>query len=71
MNILYQGLSIGSNTWLSVWANSNLTTENNTIDRAKQDMYLGVYGALGLGQGMFLKVYKYFRKYLIRSNSMS
>ncbi|CAK9830188.1 Multidrug resistance-associated protein 1 [Anthophora retusa] len=48
MNAIFQGFSIGSNTWLSVWSTDN----NNTIDKAKQDMYLGVYGGLGLGQGL-------------------
>ncbi|XP_076227007.1 multidrug-Resistance like Protein 1 isoform X2 [Nomia melanderi] len=52
MNAIYQGFSIGSNSWLSVWSNDNLTDYNNTFNRAKQDMYLGVYGGLGLGQAM-------------------
>lgn len=57
MNAIFQGFNIGSNAWLSVWSDSNLTTYNNTVDHAKQNMYLGVYGGLGLGQGMFLKIY--------------
>ncbi|XP_076297622.1 multidrug-Resistance like Protein 1 isoform X1 [Lasioglossum baleicum] len=52
MNVIYQGFSIGSNSWLSVWSNDNLTDSNNTFNRAKQDLYLGVYGGLGLGQGL-------------------
>nr|XP_031833208.1 multidrug resistance-associated protein 1-like isoform X3 [Nomia melanderi] len=60
MNAIYQGFSIGSNSWLSVWSNDNLTDYNNTFNRAKQDMYLGVYGGLGLGQGMFHKMYGYY-----------
>ncbi|XP_078036751.1 multidrug-Resistance like Protein 1 isoform X5 [Augochlora pura] len=52
MNAIFQGFSIGSNSWLSVWSNDNLTDYNNTFDRSKQDMYLGVYGGLGLGQAM-------------------
>ncbi|XP_076766694.1 multidrug-Resistance like Protein 1 isoform X1 [Xylocopa sonorina] len=52
MNAMFQGFSIGSNTWLSIWSDGNLTDVNNTINRAKQDMYLGVYGGLGLGQGL-------------------
>ncbi|CAL7934381.1 unnamed protein product [Xylocopa violacea] len=52
MNAMFQGFSIGSNTWLSIWSDGNLTDVNNTINRSKQDMYLGVYGALGLGQGL-------------------
>lgn len=34
-----------SNIWLSEWSASN------TSDPAVRDMYLGVYGGLGLGQG--------------------
>lgn len=67
MNAIYQGFSIGSNSWLSVWSNDNLTdyntfnnVVNGTFNRAKQDMYLGVYGGLGLGQGMFHKMYDYY-----------
>ncbi|XP_076174831.1 multidrug-Resistance like Protein 1 isoform X2 [Ptiloglossa arizonensis] len=67
MNAIFQGFSIGSNSWLSVWSNDNLTYYNNnnmsddnltdynninTFNRAKQDMFLGVYGGLGLGQAM-------------------
>jgi len=54
MNAIFQSFSIGSSVWLSVWSNDNLTLANNTIDTVKRDMYLGVYGALGFGQGMFL-----------------
>ncbi|KAG7197439.1 hypothetical protein KM043_013293 [Ampulex compressa] len=52
MNAVFQSFSIGSNVWLSVWSNDNTTIINNTIDASKRDMYLGVYGALGLGQAM-------------------
>ncbi|XP_076239794.1 multidrug-Resistance like Protein 1 isoform X1 [Calliopsis andreniformis] len=52
INAIFQGFSIGSNSWLSVWSNDNLTDYNDTISRSKQDMYLGVYGGLGLGQAM-------------------
>lgn len=51
MNAVFQSFSIGSNVWLSLWSTDNVTV-NGTTDTAKQDMYLGVYGALGIGQGM-------------------
>ena len=57
MNAVFQGFSIGSNSWLSLWSNDNLTAYNSSYSKSQQDMYLGVYGGLGLGQGMFLKVY--------------
>nr|XP_034174731.1 multidrug resistance-associated protein 1 isoform X3 [Osmia lignaria] len=52
MNAVFQGFSIGSNAWLSVWSDSNLTNYNDTATKAEQDMYLGVYGGLGIGQGL-------------------
>ncbi|XP_024869920.1 multidrug resistance-associated protein 1 isoform X5 [Temnothorax curvispinosus] len=51
MNAVFQSFSIGSSVWLSVWSNDN-SVRNDTIDTAKRDMYLGVYGALGFGQGV-------------------
>ncbi|XP_076672367.1 multidrug-Resistance like Protein 1 isoform X1 [Andrena cerasifolii] len=52
MNAIFQGFSIGSNSWLSLWSNDNLTAYNSTYSKSQQDMYLGVYGGLGLGQGL-------------------
>ncbi|XP_018359853.1 PREDICTED: multidrug resistance-associated protein 1 isoform X2 [Trachymyrmex cornetzi] len=52
MNAVFQSFSIGSSVWLSVWSNDNQAVGNNTFDTAKRDMYLGVYGALGFGQGV-------------------
>ncbi|XP_011699218.1 PREDICTED: multidrug resistance-associated protein 1 isoform X6 [Wasmannia auropunctata] len=52
MNAVFQSFSIGSSVWLSVWSNDNQTVGNDTFDTAKRDMYLGVYGALGFGQGV-------------------
>lgn len=49
-----KGFSIGSNIWLSQWSSDNETIVNGTVNTAKRDMYLGVYGALGVGQGKFL-----------------
>ncbi|XP_031785293.1 multidrug resistance-associated protein 1 isoform X11 [Nasonia vitripennis] len=52
MNAVFQSFSIGSNVWLSKWSSDNLTDANGTFDLAGRDQYLGVYGALGLGQGL-------------------
>ncbi|KAL0104449.1 hypothetical protein PUN28_017289 [Cardiocondyla obscurior] len=52
MNAVFQSFSIGSSVWLSVWSNDNHTVVNDTLDTAKRDMYLGVYGALGFGQAV-------------------
>ncbi|KAJ8967485.1 hypothetical protein NQ314_002799 [Rhamnusium bicolor] len=50
LNMVFQGFSIGSNVWLGVWADDNTTVVNNTVVTSKRDLYLGVYGALGIGQ---------------------
>lgn len=51
LNMVYQGFNVGSNVWLGLWADDNETYINGTVDAGKRDMYLGVYGALGIGQG--------------------
>ena len=47
MNTVLQGLSVGSNLWLTKWANDERIINDTSI----RDMYLGVYGAFGVGQG--------------------
>ena len=46
--VISQSCTVGSNVWLSFWAE-----DENTTDPKVRDMYLGVYGALGLGQGWY------------------
>lgn len=53
LNMVFQGFSIGSNVWLGVWADDVNITVNGTVNTGKRDLYLGVYGALGIGQGKF------------------
>ena len=52
-----------SNIWLSVWSSdyatpvatsSNESEPANNTYKHTQEFYLGIYGALGLGQGMIL-----------------
>lgn len=50
LNLVFQGFSIGSNIWLSRWAGD----KNAGNDTSVRDMYLGVYGAFGAGQGMLI-----------------
>ncbi|XP_073979857.1 multidrug-Resistance like Protein 1 isoform X7 [Rhodnius prolixus] len=54
LNVIFQGFAIGSNLWLSVWSSDNSTMVNGTQDQdtSKRDLYLEVYGALGLGQSI-------------------
>lgn len=54
MNLIYQGFSIGSNVWLSAWSDASSAAENGTLAPETRDLYLGVYGALGIGQGKFV-----------------
>ena len=54
-NILSQVFSIGTNVWLSIWSISNST------EKSDQDYYMGIYGALGAGQGnvLYLIIYNF------------
>ncbi|XP_060803850.1 multidrug resistance-associated protein 1 isoform X3 [Amyelois transitella] len=52
MNLVLQLFQVGSNYWLARWSNDRLMLVNNTVDTARRDMYLGVYGALGVGQAI-------------------
>ena len=47
--LMYQGSSIGTNVWLSVWSNDSL---NDTCYPDCIDTYLGVYGAFGFCQAL-------------------
>lgn len=51
MNAVFQSFSIGSNVWLAKWSGDN-EIANLTNKKVNTDMYLEVYGALGLGQGL-------------------
>lgn len=50
-SFLFQGFSVYSNVWLSKWSEAG-----NNITKSEQDLYLGVYGALGFGQGKHFKL---------------
>ncbi|XP_065155853.1 multidrug resistance-associated protein 1 isoform X1 [Atheta coriaria] len=53
LNVVFQGFSIGSNVWLSEWStDSEMNNANGTVNTEKRDLYLGVYGALGIGQAL-------------------
>ncbi|KAJ8730882.1 hypothetical protein PYW08_002295 [Mythimna loreyi] len=56
MNLILQVFQVGSNYWLSEWANDNQMIVNGTVDAARRDMYLGVYGGLGIGQVVSVSV---------------
>ncbi|XP_023610594.1 canalicular multispecific organic anion transporter 1 [Myotis lucifugus] len=47
---------IGSNLWLSVWTSDSKTFNASNYPPSQRDMRIGVYGALGLTQGIFVLV---------------
>jgi len=49
--IMNHTCSVSANFWLSAWSND---AENATVSMAQRDMRLGVYGALGLAQGLLI-----------------
>ncbi|CAG9578808.1 unnamed protein product [Danaus chrysippus] len=52
MNLVLQVFQVGSNYWLSEWSNDNSMLVNGTVDKSRRDLYLGVYGGLGIGQAI-------------------
>ncbi|XP_063535449.1 multidrug resistance-associated protein 1 [Cydia strobilella] len=56
MNLILQVFQVGSNYWLAVWSNDGDMLVNGTVDKEKRDLYLGVYGGLGVGQVMSVSV---------------
>lgn len=49
--ILSQACTVGSNVWLTAWSSESALQNETGQDPAVRDKYLGVYGALGIGQG--------------------
>lgn len=59
--IFANAASVGSNIWLSEWSNDEVI--NGTQDIPLRNMRLGVYAALGFGQGkMSIHIKKDFFK---------
>ncbi|KAI5638820.1 ABC transporter domain-containing protein [Phthorimaea operculella] len=51
MNLVLQVFQVGSNYWLARWSNDErMLINGTTVDTKLRDMYLGVYGGLGIGQ---------------------
>lgn len=48
LNVVFQAFSIGSNVWLSKWS-----TDARANETKWRNIYLGGYGAFGIGQGKF------------------
>ncbi|XP_045474208.1 multidrug resistance-associated protein 1 isoform X6 [Harmonia axyridis] len=57
LNMIFQAFSVGSNFWLVKWSSDKtLIMGDNSTDIDKRNMYLGVYGAMGLGQVVSVSV---------------
>jgi len=56
--IVFEGFSISSNIWLSVWSNDDSTLIPETQSDGKRLMHITVYGLLGVGQGEFKIIFK-------------
>ena len=42
-----EACTVGTGIWLAYWSSANVTTDE------QRNLYLGIYGGLGLGQGFF------------------
>lgn len=57
MNLILQVFQIGSNYWLAKWSSDpNMMDANGTVNVGLRDLYLGVYGGLGLGQVLSVSI---------------
>ncbi|XP_045495076.1 multidrug resistance-associated protein 1 isoform X1 [Colias croceus] len=56
MNLVLQLFQVGSNYWLAKWSNDDNMLVNGTVNKSTRDMYLGVYGGLGIGQVVSVSV---------------
>ncbi|XP_042861563.1 multidrug resistance-associated protein 1-like isoform X1 [Penaeus japonicus] len=50
--VLSQACTVGSNVWLTAWSSESALQNETGQDPAIRDKYLGVYGALGIGQAL-------------------
>ncbi|KAM5140785.1 ATP-binding cassette sub-family C member 2-like [Mantella aurantiaca] len=52
--ILQNAAFVGQNIWLSDWTKDAVTYYNQTYPPSQRDMRVGVFGALGVAQGIFV-----------------
>ncbi|KAM3913418.1 ATP-binding cassette sub-family C member 2-like [Leptodactylus fuscus] len=52
--VLQNAAYVGQNIWLSHWTSDAETYFNQTYPASQRDMRVGVYGALGVAQGIFV-----------------
>ncbi|KAL4706573.1 hypothetical protein ACJJTC_015771, partial [Scirpophaga incertulas] len=56
MNLILQVFQVGSNYWLAEWSNDEKMIVDGVVDKSRRDLYLGVYGGLGIGQVVSVSV---------------
>nr|XP_006210591.1 canalicular multispecific organic anion transporter 1 isoform X1 [Vicugna pacos] len=54
--VLYSVAFIGSNLWLSAWTRDSTMFNSTNYPASRRDLRVGVYGALGLAQGVFVLI---------------
>ncbi|XP_030721180.2 ATP-binding cassette sub-family C member 2 [Globicephala melas] len=54
--VLHSVSFIGSNLWLSAWTRDSKTFNSTNYPASQRDLRVGVYGALGLAQGIFVLI---------------
>lgn len=61
LSIIFQGFSISSNIWLSIWSNDDSAPGKESA--SERNLYLTVYGLLGFGQGKLYIRLSYINSY--------
>lgn len=51
IQISTQGFGVSSNAWLGKWSDDDTIVIDGIVNTGKRNIYLGVYGAIGFGQG--------------------
>ncbi|MEE6486330.1 hypothetical protein FKM82_014574 [Ascaphus truei] len=52
--VLQNAAFVGQNIWLSEWTKDAVTYDNRTYPASQRDMRVGVFGVLGVAQGIFV-----------------
>lgn len=55
IQVATQAFGVGSNAWLGQWADDDTLVVDGIVNTARRDMYLGVYGLIGFGQGNYCR----------------
>lgn len=60
---------IGSNLWLSAWTSDSQVFNGSNYPASQRDMRIGVFGALGLAQGLFVLISSIWSTYAVNHAS--